>query len=521
MSAKAEQPIPSGGFQNGNSSHPQLGPGVPILILILILISSCLTLPVNAAPAAPPTDLLQFLNGAVLHGSFKGMDTNSGLRWQHPDAKSPFAFQPAHIDFVRFAQSQPMNVSSACQFHFANGDDLFGSLVSLGPETMEFKTWFGETMKIPRAAIQNITFLPKNYSLIYEGPGDASEWVIGNGGQGRVVAQNGNFPGGFVIVGGGMVNIGGVTYTSGSQSGAPPWTYRDGAFVNTGQGTLGRDFHLTQSSTIEFDLASTGPFSLMVNLYSPALDKVDLNNGSLGLALDNNISFRRPRSTWAPRDLGSASLPDFDKHGSAHITLHCNKEEGSVSLLQDGVEIQRWTDIGNFDAPGGGVVFINQYINQFNGASLKLSHFKVSQWEGRNEPDFAAVSVTNTDTVAFVNRDRACAKVESITDGKLNLQLAGHLLHIPAERVKAISFAQSSAAAEPRGPWEVRAVFPGGGSVSFQLEKWDGRAVSGRSALFGSLAFPTGSIRQLQFNLDHPKADTALSLENDYDVLDQ
>jgi hypothetical protein len=102
------------------------------------------------------------------------------------------------------------------------------------------------------------------------------------------------------------------------------------------------------------------------------------------------------------------------------------------------------------------------------------------------------------------------------------VDLGGNILHIPCERVRQIDFAQSSAVAEPRGPWEVRAVFPGGGSVSFQLEKWDDTAIAGHSALFGAVAFQPGSIRQMEFNLDRPRTGpAAASPENEFDALDQ
>jgi hypothetical protein len=87
--------------------------------------------------------------------------------------------------------------------------------------------------------------------------------------------------------------------------------------------------------------------------------------------------------------------------------------------------------------------------------------------------------------------------------------------------VRQIDFAQSSAEAEPRGPWEVRAVFPGGGSVSFQLERWDDKSITGHSALFGSLAFQPGSIREMVFNLDKLRTEPATPLENEFDALDQ
>ncbi len=485
------------------------------------------------AAAAPATDdLLQFLDGAVLHGALQSVDAARGLRWQHPDAKTPFDLMPAHVDFVRFPQAKSLALTPSCHIRFAGGDDLFGSLLSLDGQTMQFNTWFGGTLNIPRAAIQTITFLPKNYAIVYEGPADASEWTISAARQNvRLGGMNGRMlNGNIVILGGGQLVIGGNTFTS-SQPGPPTWTYRDGCFLTAGAAVLGRDFNLTGSSTLEFDLACEGGFSLTLGLYSATLDRVDtqyalprggigVNNNSIVLELDNSrVALLRAGRGWDPNAPPNGMLTNFDTHGKpARVTLNCNKEEGSLTVLVDGAEIRRWTDIGNFSDFGTGFVVQNQPT----GATVKLSHFKISRWEGRYEPAIAAAGATNADLVSFINRDKAGGKIQGIAGGKLDVDLGGNVLHIPCERVRRIDFAQSSAVAEPRGPWEVRAVFPGGGSVSFQLEKWDDTAIAGHSALFGAVAFQPGSIRQMEFNLDRLRTGPAAAFpENEFDALDQ
>jgi len=497
----------------------------------LFLLALCLWLaaanPLSAAnanaDAAPPSgDLLQFLNGSVLHGALKSVDAAHGLLWQHPDAKAPFDLIPAHVDFVRFPQAKSLALTPSCHIRFAGGDDLYGSLVSLDGETMQFNTWFGGTMKIPRAAIQTVTFLPKNYSIVYEGPEDAADWVITSGRQSgglRIRGANGGvFNGNIVIMGGGQLVLGGgLESASAPPPGPPNWTYRDGSFVTAGVGTLGRNFNLAGSSTIEFDLACNGPFNLLLNLYSTSLDRAEMNNNSFLVELESadtgQLAMLRARGFNVANELHNVILTNFDLRGKPErVTLNCNREEGSLSLLVDGLEVKRWSDIGSFDDLGGGLVVQNQQ----QAATVKLS-----KWEGRYGPDTAPAGATNADMVSFINYDKAGGKIEGIAGGKLDLNLGGSVLHIPSARVRRIDFAQSSAVPEPRGPWEVRAVFPGGGSVSFQLEKWDDQSVAGHSALFGAVAFQPGSIRELQFNLDRLRAEPAPTLDNEFDALDQ
>jgi hypothetical protein len=407
-------------------------------------------------------------------------------------------------------------LTPACHIRFAGGDDLFGSLVSLDGGTLEFNTWFGGTLKIPRAAVQTITFLPKDYSIVYEGPDDASGWVITAGGGGtRQVLLNGNL---ITVAGGQLVLAESADVARSGPPGPPNWTYRDGSFVTAGVSALGRNFHLAGSSTMEFDLACNGSFNLMLDLYSSALNGVGINNKSFLVQLDSSQIALLRAGPVVLRDNSSVPWTNWDTSGKpARVAFHCNQEEGSFAVLVDGVELKRWTGLGEFGDMGTG--FVAQ--NQIAGHTVKLSHFRITKWGDRYEPLLAPAAATNADLVFFINHDQAGGKIEGITGGTLDMNLGGNVLHIPSGRVRRIDFAQSSAVPEPRGPWEVRAVFPGGGSVSFQLEKWDDQSIAGHSALFGSLAFQPGSIREMEFNLDQLRTEPAASPENQFDALDQ
>jgi hypothetical protein len=94
-------------------------------------------------------------------------------------------------------------------------------------------------------------------------------------------------------------------------------------------------------------------------------------------------------------------------------------------------------------------------------------------------------------------------------------------LDVPLERVTQMEFAEAKVPAESPSPWQVRAHFPGGGSISFQLEKWNDQGVSGRSAIFGALAFQPGAIREMEFNLNRPKEDGVVVETKEFEELDE
>jgi hypothetical protein len=426
------------------------------------------------------SDVLGFVDGSALHGQLARMDLEHGLTWAQPEARNPIHFRPAHIDFIRFAHAQSVGMRPTCHLWFANGDDLYGSITSLDNERLGLRTWFGGSMVIPRAAVRAITLLSPNYSVVYEGPYDSGGWVV-------------------------------VNHSPKS------WTFRDGAFIGTGPGTLGRELNLTNSTTVEFDLAWTGVFALEAGIYCDATGRREVNGGSCVVNLTpRQISLNQIQNMGMFLNMANAPVPGGEGQSRMHVAIECDKAQGTVSVFINHLLAKTWKD---FSFGGGtGVVFTQR--NMLSSATLKLSHLKISQWQGRCEPEAAALA-TNTDAIYFINHDRAAGKIQSIQDGKARLALGGTVLDIPLERVTQMEFAAAKASTEPPSPWQVRAHFPGGGSLSFQLEKWDDMAVSGQSAIFGSLAFQPGSIREMEFNLNRSKEDGVAADNKEFEELDE
>jgi hypothetical protein len=446
----------------------------------------------TAKPEVMPesrTDVLQFVDGSALHGQLSRMDLDHGLAWVTPEAKNPIRFRPDHVNFIRFAHAQDVRVAPSCHLRFGNGDDLYGSISTLDNQRLGFKTWFGGDMAIPRPALRSITFLSSNYAVAYDGPYDAGGWTI--------------------------LNIS-----------PDSWTFHDGAFIGSGTGVLGRDLRLTNSVTMEFDLAWTGSFNLQVCLYCDAQERMDVASGACAVDFTpRQVNLRQAQNMGAVFNLAGVPLALEAGKSRMHAAIQCDKTEGTVSVFVNNQLIKIWKDC-DFSNAGTGVFFVKNYgyfniQNGFgNSGTVQLSRLKISQWQGRFEPE-TFVPATNTDSIRFVNHDRAAGKIQAIQDGKIKLALAGTELEIPLARVAEIDFAETNAAAEPAGPWVARAHFPGGGSLSFQLEKWDDWTISGRSAIFGPLALQSAAVREIEFNLDRPKEDGVTAAVREFEELDE
>jgi hypothetical protein len=430
----------------------------------------------------PQGDVIEFLDGSMLHGQLRQMNTDNGLVWENPNAKNSIHFQPYHIDFIRFAHADTMKLAPTCHLQFANGDDVFGSITALDSDVLGLSTWFGGTITVPRSAIRGISFLSKNYTLLYEGPYDAGGWVFG-------IA---NMP----------------------QS----WSYHDGWFTSQGTGTLGRELSLTNSSTVEFDLAWSGSLELEAQLYTDALERMERNNGSCVLRFSSaQIVLDQARALGATHNFGGAPLPDLGGKNRMRVTIQCNQDEGTLAVYVNNALVKVWKDQAGFRAAGSGILFQQE---GYAGGSIKLGNLRISQWQGSFDPD-TTVAATNSDSIHFVNHDRAAGKIAAIKDGKVTLVLGDATLNIPLQRVTQINFAAANAIAEAPNPWQVRAHFPGGGSLSFQLEKWDDQTISGKSPVFGLLAFGTRAVREMEFNLNRPKDEGAAAANKDFEDLDE
>jgi hypothetical protein len=414
------------------------------------------------------TDLLQFLDGASLHGQLRSMDKEQGVQWQHPAAKKPIKFKPANLAWIKFENAEQVAsaVKPTCWFQFSNGDEMFGGLKSLDEDKLELETWFGGNLQAPRQKLQSVTFFAKGFAILYDGPKGVDGWKF--------------------------------------QPDAKGWQYRDGTFVASGVGTLGRNLNLAGSSTVEFDLTWTGHFNLSFILYTEVFDRFDYSISSYMFHLaPGYLTLQRVQAGAGVMSLGpQAQIPSMQRKNHARVEIRVNKEEAMIGVWVDGELIYRWKDPSGFVAKGSGIVF----SSQMDGSSVKLSNIKASEWDGTLEPRATTNAPVTGDLVYLANRDKVNGNLKSIRDGKVTFAIPETSLEIPLERVTQIVLNQPNPKARAIEPWEIRVDVSGGGTVAFQLDTWGENRVSGTSANFGNLAVHPQSIRQIQFNAGRPKA---------------
>lgn len=406
--------------------------------------------------------VLQLLDGSTLHGELKGIATN--LAWTHPAARGELGFQFTNLAMIRFekAEAPERSFKAGSRFQFRNGDELIGSILGIRENKLRFQSWLGESVEAGIEALETISFSSRGYKLLYEGPNGIEGWKVGRNPR--------------------------------------SWEYKDGSFIARGADLLGRDFGLSGSSTLEFDLAWNGAFSMSITMYAQVIDRFDYSTSAYLIYLQTgNVSVQRVQAGAGASMLGQAQLPEMGRRTSMHFEIRCNKEDATISLFADGKFVQRWKDTNpaGFVAKGGGIVF----FSQVEPRRLTLSNIRVAEWDGKFEPEALTNAPPDMDVVFLANRDKVFGKVLALDEAKAQVETKQTALDIPLARITQIRFGQQATAATNYAAREVRLTFPGGESVVCELDHWNETEAVGTSRVFGPLRFNPKHIRQLQFNL--------------------
>ncbi len=426
-----------------------------ILMISLLLVSGMHT-------SAQADDVLQLLDGSSLHGALDGLEPGRAVNWKHPAAKTPLQLKPDNLRQIRFgkAEKPPIAANTTCRLMFDNGDEVFGNLVSMDEQNVELDTAFAGRLKAPRSSVQSIRFLWKGFAPTYEGPTGPEGWAI--------------------------------------SPGKDVWRYEDGAFFSTAVGSLGREVNLPGKSRITFDVAWTGQLSLALAIYTDSIERFDFGASSYMFYIGSGyVNVQRVQSGVGTTHIGQAQVPAMRERNTARMEFRCNRETATIALYVDGEFITQWRDQGGFVAKGTGICFFSQRM----GPMMRLTNLRVAEWDGRDDTQMPEVKPEGVQVLYLVNNDQAEGKLLGVQAGKANVQTDFATLKVPVERITDIYLRPGQPMTNVLAG-EVRAVFAGGGSVTFTIDRWSKDEVAGNNRNFGRVALKTAWVRRLQFNLN-------------------
>jgi hypothetical protein len=462
-----------------------------------------------AASEAPeaPVDSLLLRNGDRLYGKLLAIDSQTTIRWQHPDAAQPIEFKPETVSQIDFPlQHLPTGRSdTACKVHLAEGNMLQGSLVSCDLESLVLDTWYAGRLTIARGAVQSLS-VSSPATTAFDGITTMEGWTQGS----AAAAFAGE---------------------------AGQWVYRNGAFYANKPASIARDLALPDIAEIEFDLTWKGALNLAIALYTDSLQPILLSNKENGPDFGGFYSLRiqsvfvqlmriKKHEPLGQSSLGDLVVPSLSQSNRIHMDLRVSKPQHSLALFIDGALIKQWIDPNGFAGEGKGV----RFVQNPPGGAVKLSNMRVSHWDGIFE-DNRPAEVDPTRDTAWLSDGRALAgTIEAIASGKITVQTGTDKVEVPLARLRELEFAQPPGTAPGNGAltlrvapgpggaaayrWQAvppransapenagntRASFTQGGIVNFQLDSWSPEGVLVHSPVFGKAKFNPAAFVRFQF----------------------
>ncbi len=399
------------------------------------------------ALASEPSDLLRFVNGDQLHGTFQGIKNTSQVIWQRDDLAATVDFKTTQIRHIVLRGGRPARaLSSLSHVALVNGDSVPGIIAEMDEDTLTLETTYAGPLRIPREQVAMLAPSPLGGRLHYHGPFVEDEWKMAHA----------SFPEGLPP----------VKPDSGEKDGKKDkdnpgrWAFSGSAWYwpSRQSGTaLLRENAMPDRSILRFDIAWKNRLSIAIGFHA------DFAKSKPAEEVEKNpeVPPRRPLG-FAPGDSSilpvmfgnSYVLQIFSTHmmlfrtsvnddggpavervqingssirlgdsGKAKMEIRSNRLTGEISLFINDEFVVQWSEGGGREGmryAGKGAGF--GFVVQTEDSPVKISDVMVAEWNGM--PDSArSLQVDEQDIVLLANgTDRFSGKVGSLSDGKIALE---------------------------------------------------------------------------------------------------
>ncbi|KAB2641978.1 MAG: hypothetical protein DVB26_04160 [Verrucomicrobia bacterium] len=451
-------------------------------------------------PSQAGQDLLRFVNGDQLHGTFQGIKPGALVLWQRSDLTAPGEFKSAEIQKIILRAGRPAKSNeSLAHVALVNGDRIPGTLVALDDDMLSVDTSFAGVMRLPRKLVGMVAPMPLGGRVLYHGPYSEDGWLM----------TNTEFPDGIPAPtadddedkaakpAADDANAAAEDAGDGEAQGKakdppktaiPRWDFSGAAWYwnqKHGATALTRKSGMTDRSLLRFNLAWRNRLMVYLAFHAdgkrppkPAKDG-DAANAKAGAQAEA----RGMQAGFEPRDLSLPQLfgnsyvlqintgfvmllrcgfddkgnPTMERiqvnnpgirlqeTGSATFELRCDRLKGTILLFIDGEFAMQWaepglTEAGGYAGKGSGFGFLTQMDN----SPLRLSDVVIAEWNGM--PDSArSMQVDAQDIVLLTNgSDRFSGHVSGFQNGKLLLHSKFGNFAFPLADIAEVRFAADS-----------------------------------------------------------------------------
>ena len=423
----------------------------------LLLVGLALAAVGPAATARAGDDLIQLLNGDLLHGSLVSADPATGVSWRHEHVKEPLVFAMDSLRQVKLKpRLRPAAQDKVSVVRLTNDDVLQGSLASLQDGKLQLATSYAGTISVHQPMVSSIALVPGT-DVVFEGPSGAEQWDL----------------------------------TSPSS-----WHYKNNALYCTGSGYAGAHVGLPDAARIDFTVAWKGTYPY----FRFAFYTANLRSYS-----SQSYSFRSSSSylrMYRYGGRGSSSLPSHNHSGfagksRARFRIFADKKRKRVFIFLDDEKVVQWTEPQEWVGGGNSVTFYG-----YQSHPLKITDFVVSRWDGATLPDKAtAPQKMKRDLLELVNGDKVTGTLSAIAGEKLSFKTSYASIEVPMQRVASIVMSGETAERARRNRNDVRIHLVGGGNITLSLKSLSERRIIGSGEGYGDVTVSLDSVAKLDFNI--------------------
>ena len=432
------------------------------------------------------SSVVRFSNGDQLTGSLLSL-TPESLTWKSQLLKEPAEFDLEHvIDLSMPAILGGEDGDSAdheAVLAMTNGDTIKGQLSGLTDNEIRLKTWYAGELVFRRVNVKTVK-ITKTSEIHYRGPTGIDKWI--------------------------------------RSEDPASWSFKADALVSESAGGIAREIDFPDECKIAFDASWRGAFRPRVIFYSDDIGTSSPKAGYEMVFQGYSVNVKRAGSnTWLGVPTNAGMLRENEK---ARIEIRFSSKSGKILLYVDDEFIGMWEDTEvNAAALGKGFHLISQ-----DSSPLQISNILVSDWDGYTDDaqqrPFGGLGFrggwdfdlndnkAQTDDgkvpegwMALHNGDMIEGEILGIEGDIIKLKTPLSEVSFPVSRLKNIAMKSADMETPKLYKGDVRATLLDGSQFVFRLDAVVGDSLRGFSQNFGTAEFNKDAFKLIEFNIHSRK----------------
>ena len=379
---------------------------------------------------AQAPDHVVYQNNDELWGQLETVSAEGLVTWRRDDLSQPLSFATEVVSAFRLGAEEPTNFARGqWRVFLTNEDYLDGRIVGFDDMHLRLETEYAGELQIPRAHVQSMTPSFSKAPNLYSGPDGLDGWTVGD-----------------------------VTLPD-DEGGY--WLYRDGALYADLAASIARDVNLPDLSSVELDLMWQGSLNVALALYTDFLYPISLANKEqepkfgafYSLQVNDRASTVLAIAQDEPiRRLGYAFTPALTRKNTARVQALCDRTQGTITLVIDGVVAHTWNDPRGFQGAGRGIRLVHQGQGQ-----VRVSGIRIKRWNGVLPESGAPKPSASGDMLIPVGGDPKVGECVAIEGERVSFRYRdGTEASLTMDQIQTLAFSDVGLLGTPRAPQAAR-----------------------------------------------------------------